>query len=59
MMDMKRGELSFIVNGENLGVAFTGIPTDEPLIPCAVVRNVNKSIEKTSVKFISWNELGH
>ena len=55
MMDMKKGKLSFIVNGEDLGVAFSGIPTDEPLVPCVV----SWARKKCSVEFISWDELNH
>ena len=33
-MDTAKGELSFIVDGVNLGVAFDGIPLDKPLVPC-------------------------
>ena len=53
VMDMVKGELSFIVNGENLGVAFSGIPTDEPLIPCVIYREAFEC----SVEFISRGEL--
>ena len=45
VMDMERGELSFVLNGENLGVAFSGIPTDEPLVPCAVLTSRDCAIE--------------
>ena len=37
VMDTTKGELSFVVNGVNLGVAFEGIPLDKPLVPCAVL----------------------
>ena len=55
VMDMVKGELSFIVNGENLGVAFSGIPTDEPLIPCVICLEGFKC----SVDFISWDDLNN
>ena len=32
-MDMERGDLSFILNGVNLGVAFSGIPVTNLLCP--------------------------
>ena len=32
-MDTTKGELSFFVNGVNLGVAFDEVPLDEPLVP--------------------------
>ena len=35
-LDMENGDLSFSVNGENMGVAFKGIPVDRPLLPCVV-----------------------
>lgn len=35
-LDMESGDLSFSVNGENMGVAFKGIPVDKPLLPCVV-----------------------
>ena len=35
-LDMESGSLSFSVNGENMGVAFEGIPVDRPLLPCVV-----------------------
>ena len=36
-MDTTKGELSFVVNSVNLGVAFDGIPLDKPLVPCAIL----------------------
>ena len=35
-LDMESGDLSFSVNGKNMGVAFEGIPVDKPLLPCVV-----------------------
>ena len=32
-MDTRKGELSFALNGENLGVAYEKIPLDKPLVP--------------------------
>ena len=37
VMDTAKGELSFVVNGVNLGVAFDGIPLDKPLVPCVLL----------------------
>ena len=37
MMDTAKGELSFVVNGVNLGVAYDGIPLDKPLVPCVLL----------------------
>ena len=45
VMDMERGDLSFVLNGVNLGVAFSGIPRDEPLVPCAVLTSRDSAIE--------------
>ena len=45
VMDTAKGELSFVVNGVNLGVAYEGIPLDKPLVPCVVLRNENDSVE--------------
>ena len=45
IMDTTKGELSFVVNGVNLGVAYEGIPLDKPLVPCVLLRNEGDSIE--------------
>ena len=45
VMDMERGDLSFVLNGMNLGVALSGIPSDEPLVPCAVLTSRDSAIE--------------
>ena len=37
VMDVAKGELSFVLNDENLGVAYEGIPTDKPLVPCVLL----------------------
>ena len=37
VVDTKKGELSFVLNGANLGVAFDGIPLDKPLVPCVIL----------------------
>ena len=37
VMDTAKGELSFVVNGVNLGVACDGIPLDKPLVPCVLL----------------------
>ena len=36
-MDTTKGELSFVVSGLNLGIAFDGIPLDKPLVPCVIL----------------------
>ena len=38
VMDTAKGELSLVVDGVNLGVAFDGIPLGKPLVPCAILR---------------------
>ena len=47
VMDTKKakGELSFIVNDANLGVAFDGIPLDKPLVSCVILWNRGISVE--------------
>ena len=45
VMDMAKGELSFVVNGMNLGAAYEGIPLDKPLVPCVIHGNGGDSIE--------------
>ena len=41
VMDTTKGELSFVVNGANLGVAFDGIPLDKPLVPCVLLKKLD------------------
>ena len=38
VMDKAKGELSFVVNGVNRGVAY-GIPLSKPLVPCVTLYN--------------------
>ena len=45
VMDTAKGELSFAMNGVNLGVAFDGIPLDKPLVPCVLLRYKYDSVE--------------
>lgn len=44
-MNTRKGELSFAVNGVNLGVACEGIPLDRPLAPCVLMGNRGDSVE--------------
>ena len=44
-MDTTKGELSFVVNGVNLGVAYDGMPLDKLLVPCALLRRKGDSVE--------------
>ena len=45
MMDTRKGELSFVLNGVNLGVAYEGIPLDKPLVPCVLFYFKGDSVE--------------
>ena len=45
VMDTTKSELSFILNGVNLGVAYEGIPLDKPLVPCVLLLNEGDSVE--------------
>ena len=44
-MDTAKGELSFIVSGVNIGVAFEGIPLDKLLVPCVTLYFEGDSVE--------------
>ena len=45
VMDTTKGELSFVVDGIDLGVAFDGIPLDKPLVPCVLLGCKGDSVE--------------
>ena len=45
VMDTAKGELSFVVNGVSLGVAYDGIPLDKPLVPCVLIYWKGDSVE--------------
>ena len=45
VMDTAKGELSFALNGVNLGVAYEGIPLDKPLVPCVLLYLEDDSVE--------------
>ena len=45
VMDTAKGELSFVVNGVNLGVAYEGISLDKPLVPCVCLKNNGDSMK--------------
>ena len=45
VMDTTKGELSFVVNGVNFGVAFDGIPLDKPLVPCVLFSHLGDSVK--------------
>ena len=44
-MDTAKGEVSFVLDGVNLGVAYEGIPLDKPLVPCVLLRYEGDSVE--------------
>ena len=45
VMDTRKGELSFSLNGVNLGVAFRKIPLDKPLVPSVSFLYKGDSVE--------------
>ena len=45
VMDTIKGELSFVLNGVNFGVAYEGIPLDKPLVPCVLLGYGGYSVE--------------
>lgn len=45
VMNATKGELSFSLNGESLGVAYEGIPLDKPLVPCVILKWSGDSVE--------------
>ena len=45
VMDTAKGELSFALNGADLGVAYTEIPLGKPLIPCVLLKYEGDSVE--------------
>ena len=45
VMDTTKGELSFVLDGMNLGVAYEGIPLDKPLVPCVTLGCKDDSVE--------------
>ena len=49
-MNTSIGELSFVLNGVDLGVAYEGIPLDKPLVPCVILGYRGDSVEITLAK---------
>ncbi len=45
VMDTAKGELSFILDGVNLGIAYERIPLDKPLVPCVILGWKDDSVE--------------
>ena len=44
VMDTTKSELSFVLNGVNLGIAYEGIPLDKPLVPCVILCGEGDSV---------------
>ena len=44
-MDMNKGTLKFIIDGEDKGVSYNNIPIDKPLFPVVFLLNNNDTIE--------------
>ena len=55
MMDTTKGDLSFVVNGVDHGVAYEGIPLDKHLVPCVLLYFQGDSVELTDLKVKSSN----
>ena len=45
IMDMNKGDLKFIINNEDKGESFSGIPLDKPLAPVVLLYDKSDSIE--------------
>lgn len=45
IVDTTKGDLSFVVNGVDYGVAFDGIPLDKPFLPCVLLKDEGDSVE--------------
>ena len=45
IMDMNKGTLKFIIDGEDKGVSYNNIPIDKPLFPVVFLLNNNDTIE--------------
>ena len=50
VMDTAKGELSFVLNGMDLGVSYKGIPLDKPLVPCVLLKYKGDSVEIKSAR---------
>ena len=44
-VDTLNGDLTFAVNGVSCGIAYSGIPLDKPLVPCAILWYEGDSVE--------------
>ena len=45
VMDTTKGKLSYVLNRENCGVAYEGIPLDKPLVPCVLLKYEGDAVE--------------
>ena len=45
VMNTAKGNLSFVLDGVDFGVAYEGIPLDKPLVPCVLLQNEGDSVE--------------
>ena len=45
VMDTTKGELTFVLNGVNFGIAYDGIPLDKPLVPCVLLNHLGDFVE--------------
>jgi len=45
VMNMNKGTLKFLINGEDRGDSYTNIPLDRPLSPAVLLKDTNDSVE--------------
>lgn len=45
VMDTAKGNLSFVLGGVDLGIAYEGIPLDTPLVPCVILTRKFDEVE--------------
>lgn len=45
IIDSSKGELSFVLDSMDLGVAYSGIPFDKPIVPCVILYYWGDSVE--------------
>ena len=50
IMDTEKGNMSFVMNEVNHGVAYEGIPLDKPLVPCALLYSKGDSVGLVTVE---------
>ena len=49
IMNMKKKSLKFIINNEDKGDSYTGIPIDKPIYPAILLDNSNDSVQITEI----------